>query len=118
MGAEVLLLDCIPDPTERHYCEIEYSNALSTAVGSPPFIVPISFRVDGNRIVQVHTFHNRNSFPFDVELESSIANYMVVAGLAVDYHDECHPFTERGENCARFQLAHIDEWAEWHLAQS
>ncbi len=118
IGAEVLLLDCIPDPTERYYCEIEYSNALNPAVGSPPTILPISFRVDGDSIVQVNTFQNRIPFALDAELESSFANYMVLAGLAVDFSGECHPYTDRGESCARFQRAHIDEWAEWHLAQN
>jgi hypothetical protein len=117
IGGKARLLGCRPDPTARYDCEAEYSNALNDAVGSPPFIVPMTFRVSEGKIVRVNTFHDRNSFPFDVELESSFANFMVVSGLAGDYHDACSPFAERGPSCAGFQRAHLDEWASWHRSQ-
>lgn len=117
IGGKARLLGCRPDPTARLDCDVEYSNAFNDAVGSPPFIVPMTFRVSDDKIVRVNTFHNRNSFPFDVELESSFANFMALSGLAEDYHDACSPFAERGASCAGFQLAHLDEWASWHRSQ-
>jgi hypothetical protein len=117
IGGKVRLLGCRPGPTARYDCEVEYSNALNEAVGSSPFIVPMTFAVSEGKIVKVNTYHDRNSFPFDVELESSFVNFMVVSGLAEDHHDACSPFPERGASCAGFRLAHLDEWASWHRAQ-
>lgn len=117
IGGKARLLGCRPDPTARYDCEAEYSNALNDAVGSPPFIVPMTFSVSEGKIVRVNTFHSRNYVPADVELESSFANFMAVSGLAEDYHDACSPFAERGASCAGFQLAHLDEWASWHRSQ-
>ena len=117
IGGMARLLGCRPDPTARYDCEVEYSNVLNEAVGSPPFIVPMTFRVSEGKIVRVNTFHDRNSFPLDVELESSFANFMVVSGLAEDYHDACSPLFERGASCAGFQRAHLEEWATWHRSQ-
>jgi hypothetical protein len=117
IGGKARLLVCRPGPTARLDCEVEYSNALNDAVGSPPFIVPMTFRVSEGKIVRVNTFHSRNYFPADVELESSFANLMAVSGLAEDYHEVCSPAAERGASCAGFQLAHLDEMASWHRSQ-
>ncbi|HEX9866616.1 MAG TPA: hypothetical protein VGC03_16760 [Acidimicrobiia bacterium] len=117
IGGKARLLGCRPGPTARLDCEVEYSNALNDAVGSPPFIVPMTFGVSEGKIVRVNTFHSRNYFPADVELESSFANLMAVSGLAEDYHEVCIPYAERGASCAGFQLAHLDEWASWHRSQ-
>jgi hypothetical protein len=117
IDAVATLVACDENGSGRYDCEAQYSNAFSEAVGRPPTHVPMSFTISDDKVVRVNTFFTRNLYPIDFELDSSFANFMVVAGLAEDYHQACFPLLERDSACAAFQMSHLDDWSTWYLSQ-
>lgn len=87
-------------------CLVYYSNSLFEAVDEPPVAKPWQGRVQGE-LIEVRSYDNSN------QVEDSWIVWLQETGSAAS--SECQINTAPTADCARFQLANLDEWADWYL---
>lgn len=104
-------LECEPrgDSPAVYDCVISYSNSLYEAVEAPPTSQEWSGRVDGENI-EVLGYE-----PNPGDIEDSWFEWALSA-LPPDT-SPCDRLRPPTQECALFQLDHLDEWAIWHLSR-
>lgn len=94
-----------PESDGVYDCLVHYSNSLFEAVDEPPVAKPWQGRVQGEQI-EVRSYDNSN------QVEDSWTRWLQEAGLAAS--SECQVNTAPTPECARFQLANLEAWADWY----
>jgi hypothetical protein len=112
MGASTELLGCEQLPPSTFRCDVSYANALNRAVGKEPALVAQQFGIEGGQILFV-----AGPYLDDEVLTDSFRKFADLL-FGVDYDASCaeEPGYQSPE-CARFKLAHLEDWASWHLIE-
>jgi hypothetical protein len=112
LGATTDVIECVPLPPSTIRCDVAYSNALNEAVRKPPAVVSQQFGVEDGRLLFV-------AGPY-LEDETLTASFRKFANLLFpgEYEAACveEPNFQRPA-CAEFKLAHLEDWASWHLIE-
>jgi hypothetical protein len=122
LGAEVSIDGC-SEPTPAFwgvsiFCDVHYSNVMRSAVGQPPVVTNVEFRVDadGGELGmnnEVDPWYLPD-YPVDTELRESFRQFAQGGELADAY--AAASCNERTPDCAILIRDNLDEWAAWHQA--
>jgi hypothetical protein len=112
LGATTELFGCEPLPPSTFRCDVSYSNALNEAVGKEPAVVAQQFGIEEGRILFV-------AGPYlDDELLTDSYREFADLLFPTEYDASCadEPGYQQPQ-CALFKLAHLEDWASWHLIE-
>ena len=120
LGADVSVEGCEESPGSvdpvRLSCEVHYSNAMSTAVGKPPFLTVREFSVYPIGFMDFPDDPSRwylQDYPEDPELRESFRLFAESGELRDDYA-AAGCAEARTPECADLILANLDDWAAWY----
>lgn len=122
LGATVSLQGCedrpaLMDDEATLYCEVHYSNAMSTAVGKPPSVTAREFSVWMKATVRSAAGDHWYAvdYPEDLELRESFRAFAESGELADAYAAaDCGLVDQRTPECATLIIENLDAWAAWY----
>jgi hypothetical protein len=97
-------------------CEVHYSNAMNSAVGTPPSVTAREFDVWFAGLVGLPPEFEpwyEDDYPEDTELRESFRLFAEGEDLSVEYQAEgCA--SARTPECAKLIMDNLDAWAAWY----
>jgi hypothetical protein len=109
LGAQVEVLACEELPPKTIRCEVSYSNRLTETLGAEPAVVAQQFGLQDGRIAFV-----AGPYLHDERLTASFGRFATEL-FPAEYEEGCiEEPNYQPPGCARFKLAHLDEWVAWH----
>jgi len=118
LGAEVSVENCERTSGGEHpvlSCDVQYSNAMNSAVGKPPAVTARDFVLMFDVLPagpDEQPWYEAD-YPEDTELRESFTQFAEGSDLADEYADAgCE--TERSPECADLILENLDAWATWY----
>jgi hypothetical protein len=95
-------------------CEVNYSNAMNSAVGKPPAVTARAFDVFAGLVSldDEHSWHE-GDYPEDTELRESFRLYAEGGDLSDEYA-AAGCASARTPECANLIMDNLDAWAVWY----
>ena len=126
LGADVSIEGCETVGFEPSWsgmilsCEVQYSNAMNTAVGKPPSVTVREFGVyppDVSVGTSSGTPWYKGGYPEDIDLRQSFRLFAESGDLQDEYAAaDCA--NARTPECANLVMDNLDEWAVWYETNS
>lgn len=124
LGAQVSVQNCEETAStgvhQNLSCEVHYTNAMNSAVGTPPSVTARAFTVMSAGFVRQSGSENpwyQGDYPEDTELRESFRLF-AEGGELRDEYEGAGCASARTPECANLTLDNLDGWAAWYETNS